>query len=80
MFTVNNFENITTRLSHFLRLQVLVAKSPVAPFTTFNYTIQKDGIIQEGMHEFIFIISFVISQINAQNVPVRVRIIFYGFS
>lgn len=32
--------------------QVLVAKSPVAPFTAFNYTIQKDGIVQEGKYKF----------------------------
>lgn len=31
--------------------QVLVAKSPVAPFTAFNYTIQKDGIVQEGKYK-----------------------------
>ncbi|XP_067680532.1 DNA repair protein RAD51 homolog 2-like isoform X2 [Haliotis asinina] len=29
------------------RRQVLVAKSPVAPFTSFIYTVQKQGIVQE---------------------------------
>ncbi|XP_046550833.1 DNA repair protein RAD51 homolog 2-like [Haliotis rubra] len=29
------------------RRQVLVAKSPVAPFTSFTYTVQKQGIVQE---------------------------------
>nr|XP_022333078.1 DNA repair protein RAD51 homolog 2-like [Crassostrea virginica] len=44
--------NVNTRLIlQYLdddKRQVLVAKSPVAPFTTFNYTIQKDGVIQEA--------------------------------
>uniref|UniRef100_K1PTI4 DNA repair protein RAD51-like protein 2 n=1 Tax=Magallana gigas TaxID=29159 RepID=K1PTI4_MAGGI len=44
--------NVNTRLIlQYLdgeKRQVLVAKSPVAPFTAFNYTIQKDGIVQEA--------------------------------
>ncbi|XP_056021059.1 DNA repair protein RAD51 homolog 2-like isoform X2 [Ostrea edulis] len=44
--------NVNTRLIlQYLnddKRQVMVAKSPVAPFTAFNYTIQKDGIIQDA--------------------------------
>ncbi|XP_061192488.1 DNA repair protein RAD51 homolog 2-like [Saccostrea echinata] len=44
--------NVNTRLIlQYLndnKRQVMVAKSPVAPFTVFNYTIQKDGIIQDA--------------------------------
>lgn len=43
--------NVNTRLIlQYLdgeKRQVLVAKSPVAPFTAFNYTIKKDGIVQD---------------------------------
>ncbi|XP_066550537.1 DNA repair protein RAD51 homolog 2 isoform X2 [Amia ocellicauda] len=30
------------------RRQIIVAKSPVAPFSVFNYTVQKDGLRLEG--------------------------------
>lgn len=31
-----------------LDLQVLIAKSPLAPFTSFVYTIRKEGLVLQG--------------------------------
>ncbi|KAB1277757.1 DNA repair protein RAD51-like protein 2 [Camelus dromedarius] len=31
-----------------LSVQILIAKSPVAPFTTFVYTIEKEGLVLQG--------------------------------
>nr|KAF6502210.1 RAD51-like protein B [Molossus molossus] len=30
------------------RRQILIAKSPLAPFTSFVYTIQKEGLVLQG--------------------------------
>lgn len=35
-------------LHHIFVLQLLVAKSPVAPFSTFFYTIEKSGLVLQG--------------------------------
>lgn len=31
-----------------LYVQILIAKSPLAPFTSFAYTIQKEGLVLQG--------------------------------
>lgn len=35
-------------LGNVLRVQILIAKSPLAPFTSFVYTIQKEGLVLQG--------------------------------
>lgn len=31
-----------------LYVQILIAKSPLAPFTSFAYTIEKEGLVLQG--------------------------------
>lgn len=31
-----------------LYVQILIAKSPLAPFTSFAYTIKKEGLVLQG--------------------------------
>lgn len=31
-----------------LSVQILIAKSPLAPFTAFVYTIEKEGLVLQG--------------------------------